>query len=1190
MNSSNSDDGSMGQSFEGSFTQPTQPTQPTQATQKPPKNTSGSKPGVFASLVPRHPHLAFLAMETDRLLNGGYTLGRLNDCDIVVDREYVSGKHCCFYMEADADFNSPVLYILDTSTNGTFVNDRIIGRGSRTILVNNDRLGFQRAIDALPSDIALEYTIEFNSADLPVANHIGISTDVLHAYDVKHEIGSGNFARVWLTIRKQTGAVCACKVINKKKHLFSSGLTKVFEREISIMKQLRHENIVPLHDLFIDKDRIHIFMEYLEGGDLLTYMANNGAFSEVTCRPIFKQLCSAVRYLHSNGITHRDIKLDNILIKGISNGAITTVKIADFGLARAVGDGDLMRTICGTPSYLAPEIACRTSSATPYGKGVDIWALGVVLYALHTNSFPLSKHCFANGAGSSSLEAYVKASKLSVENPLYAALSANLKTLLAGMLDLLPEQRLTIDEVIHHSWTQTGDDGTSGLMHEAAEIWGALKADFVYPSDTHSLSVDLFRRQTIIGRSAKCHVQLLDARISSRHCEITFNDSNIHLHNVGRCPCWVGGIPLATGQTRVLASPYEFTLRPRCPNKPANSDSSPEYRFRIEVYNKPWKVTWLPVNKDSLLDLPENTASEYRHKLPPPLVLPVKSPHLSHLPFAGAKDIYVLNGRLLRDPSSNELRVSITQMPMPNSVDNHKFVDCTLRIDDVHISQHHCTIEREDDQALITNLSSNGTFVNSKRLEAKEPLALNDEIVLLYDHIEKDRADCRWLGQQHVADHCGFPDLDTDVHSEQEMKKMEEEHKQMLEKYAESQQILDKYSVMPGKSSDYMALMQRITDENASDKRREKQPLVLKKISDSFTEMYLPFKDNLDLREKYINYYGDIRLGKVLEDLDRLAGAVAYKHASDANGDLAPMVFVTASVDRIDLKARLCPDRNYRLTGMVTYVGFSSMEISIRMHAVPEANDPEPEPNLMARFTMVGRDKYTGKSSQVNPLLLEDESQRRLVRLSEQIKEYKRATAESTLQKRPPSAEERRVIHQLWLDTRQFQTSAYGSHASLPKNAVWLDETMMESVTVCFPSERNVHNKIFGGYLMRLAHELSFANGSVFTMSRPSYVSLDDFSFKKPVNIGSILKLTSQVVYSEPENSTFQIAVSADVIDNLENSMERTNTFFFNFSCPGGHVPCVVPRSYEDMMKYLEGRRRAQTGKLISKLQNAMPK
>ncbi|KAJ1829027.1 hypothetical protein LPJ70_007147, partial [Coemansia sp. RSA 2708] len=84
--------------------------------------------------------------------------------------------------------------------------------------------------------------------------------------------------------------------------------------------------------------------------------------------------------------------------------------------------------------------------------------------------------------------------------------------------------------------------------------------------------------------------------------------------------------------------------------------------------------------------------------------------------------------------------------------------------------------------------------------------------------------------------------------------------------------------------------------------------------------------------------------------------------------------------------------------------------------------------------------------------------------------------------------------------------------------------------------------------------------------------------------------LTSQVVYSEPDHATFQIAVAADVIDNLANTMERTNTFYFNFSCPGGAVPRVVPRSYEDMMKYLEGRRRAQAGKLISKLQNEMQK
>ncbi|KAJ2524201.1 hypothetical protein GGI11_000983 [Coemansia sp. RSA 2049] len=428
------------------------------------------------------------------------------------------------------------------------------------------------------------------------------------------------------------------------------------------------------------------------------------------------------------------------------------------------------------------------------------------------------------------------------------------------------------------------------------------------------------------------------------------------------------------------------------------------------------------------------------------------------------------------------------------------------------------------------------------------------------------------------------------THSEN-MEKVEEKHKRMLERYAESQDILDKYSVMPNKRSDYMSILRRITSENATDVRRPKQPLVLKRISDSVIEAYLSFKDNLALREEYINYYGDIRLGKILEDLDRLAGAVAYKHASDANGDLAPTIFVTAAVDRIDLKATVSPNRNYRLTGTVTYVGFSSMEIYIQMQAVPEPGESfDPDPNLAARFTMVGRDKYTGKSSQVNPLLLEDEDQRRLSKVSEQIKEHKKEEAERNLLKRAPSVEERLVIHHLWLETNKYQDSMYESHSMLPSDMVWLDKTSMESVNVCFPSERNVHNKIFGGYLMRLAHELSFANGSVFTRARPSYVSLDDFSFKKPVNIGSILRLTSQVVYSEPENKTFQVAVSADVIDNMKKTAERTNTFYFNFCCPASQVRRVVPRTYEDMMKYLEGRRRDQTGKIISKLQSSIQK
>ncbi|KAJ2815499.1 hypothetical protein IWW50_006807, partial [Coemansia erecta] len=349
---------------------------------------------------------------------------------------------------------------------------------------------------------------------------------------------------------------CACKVINKKRHLFSAGLTKVFEREINIMKQLRHENIVPLHELHIDKDRIHIFMEYLEGGDLFTYISDNGPFAEADCRPLFRQLCSAVRYLHSNGITHRDIKLDNILIKGVSNGTISLVKIADFGLARAVGDGDMMRTICGTPSYLAPEIVCRSSSTTPYSKGVDIWALGVVLYALHMNSFPFSKMLLNGGAGGSSLEMYSKACKMNVGNEKYSGLSKELQSLLESMLQIDPELRLSIDAIIHHPWTQTSADGTPGLAHESSEIWGALKVELVRPDEQQHASIDLFRRQTTIGRSRQSHIQIVDPRISSQHCEVTFRDSCIHLRNTGRSSCWIGNHPLANGQMRILSPPY----------------------------------------------------------------------------------------------------------------------------------------------------------------------------------------------------------------------------------------------------------------------------------------------------------------------------------------------------------------------------------------------------------------------------------------------------------------------------------------------------------------------------------------------------------------------------------------------------------------------------------------------------------
>ncbi|KAJ2593737.1 hypothetical protein H4R99_006004, partial [Coemansia sp. RSA 1722] len=697
-------------------TQPTQLTQPTQQTQKPPQNPSDDGPGIFCRLVPRHPHLAPLAMETTRLLSDGYTIGRTSPSDVVLGRNYVSAKHCLVYMENDRDSAKHTLYVADLSANGTYVNDRVLGRGNRTVLFHKDRLGFANATDALPSDVALEYSVEFAGvATHAVAGQPNFDQQLLRTYDFKHEIGAGNFAKVWLAIHKQTGVACACKVIETKKHLFSTGLAKVFRREVSIMKQLRHPNIVPLHELHADKDRIYIFMELLEAGDLFAYLTDRGPFPEAICRPIFRQICSAVRYLHANGITHRDIKLDNILIKTSSGSDVPWVKIADFGLARAVGDGELMRTICGTPSYLAPEIICRGSASTPYSKSVDIWALGVMLHALHLKSFPFNNQLLNGDPATVTLESYATAATATANSSAYSGLSEPLRDLLSGMLRIDPAQRMTVDAVILHPWTQTDDGGVPGLLYQPHSVWGSLVCESLGTKNSRVATtgwpqIDLFRDRTVIGRSRKCHIQIPDSQISSKHCEIVFCDTLVYIHNLSRNSCCANGRPVAINETAVLDQPYELSL---CLTEPENSckDSNdsggsgkrkriatkPKYVFRVVVLDKPWKQVWASnqdvslvadtkvlaaattatqrqQNVKQLSGCPSQASPEHsapqgcssgvcspEYALPtlpclsPPLVLPVQAAHLSYLPFKDAQNVYVIDGSLVYDPDKDRL-------------------------------------------------------------------------------------------------------------------------------------------------------------------------------------------------------------------------------------------------------------------------------------------------------------------------------------------------------------------------------------------------------------------------------------------------------------------------------------------------------------------------------------------------------
>eukprot|EP00959_Pyramimonas_sp_CCMP1952_P141416 2959875-Pyramimonas_sp.AAC.1 len=181
-------------------------------------------------------------------------------------------------------------------------------------------------------------------------------TKVRDFYKIGRTLGSGGFAVVKLGTHKVTNDRYAVKIMvlpagDKKE---DKGQREEIFKEINILADLEHANIIRLKEYFEDSDRVYLITELLTGGELLDAVLERGTYSEADARHCFTHLLQGVCYLHEKGIVHRDLKLENLLLK--SKGDFTTIKIADFGLAKR---NDLhargMETICGTPQYVAPE-------------------------------------------------------------------------------------------------------------------------------------------------------------------------------------------------------------------------------------------------------------------------------------------------------------------------------------------------------------------------------------------------------------------------------------------------------------------------------------------------------------------------------------------------------------------------------------------------------------------------------------------------------------------------------------------------------------------------------------------------------------------------------------------------------------------------------------------------------------------
>ena len=200
------------------------------------------------------------------------------------------------------------------------------------------------------------------------------STALSKKYDVeKPVLGSGNFAQVKKCKRKQDGAEFAVKIIDKAKVEDMGDI----EREVDIMGQISHDNVISLVEVFDEPKKMNLVMELVTGGELFDKIVSKGSFNEKEAATTMATLCGALKYLHAKDIVHRDLKPENILLSDKSEKAV--IKVADFGLARMVKNKDMMKTACGTPGYVAPEVLQNKG----YSSGaVDLWSAGVILYIL----------------------------------------------------------------------------------------------------------------------------------------------------------------------------------------------------------------------------------------------------------------------------------------------------------------------------------------------------------------------------------------------------------------------------------------------------------------------------------------------------------------------------------------------------------------------------------------------------------------------------------------------------------------------------------------------------------------------------------------------------------------------------------------------------------------------------------------
>ncbi|PON59624.1 Calcium/calmodulin-dependent/calcium-dependent protein kinase [Parasponia andersonii] len=253
-------------------------------------------------------------------------------------------------------------------------------------------------------------------------------------YEIGRTIGEGTFAKVKFGQNTETGESVAMKVLDRST-IIKHKMVDQIKREISVMKLVRHPHVVRLYEVLASRTKIYIILEYITGGELFDKIVQKGRLSEAESRRYFQQLIDGVDYCHSKGVYHRDLKPENLLLDSQGN-----LKISDFGLSALPEQGvSLLRTTCGTPNYVAPEVLSHKGYD---GAVADVWSCGVILYVLMAGYLPFDELDLTT--------LYSKIERAEFSCPSWFPVGS--KSLIHKILDPNPETRITIQQIRDDEW------------------------------------------------------------------------------------------------------------------------------------------------------------------------------------------------------------------------------------------------------------------------------------------------------------------------------------------------------------------------------------------------------------------------------------------------------------------------------------------------------------------------------------------------------------------------------------------------------------------------------------------------------------------------------------------------------------------------------------------------------------------